>query len=397
MTSAGAGDARPSVLYVATVSVTIRGFLAPFARHLRADGWRVEAAANGTAVLTGMTDAFDRVHELPLSRSVRDPAAILRGYRAIRRVVREADADIVHVHTPIASFITRWVVSRMPAASRPAVIYTAHGFHFRAGGNPIGNTLFRTIERLAGRWTDRLVVINDEDDDAARRYRIVPGDRLVRMPGIGVDTTWYAPSTVSPEAVTAARANLGIPTDAPAFVVIGELSTNKRQADAIDALAAMRHRQARLILLGDGSLRGRLTRRARDRGVAERVLFAGVVEDVRPYILGSTALVINSAREGLARSVMEALALEVPVAASRARGNAELVGDDGFVLPIGDVASLAGVLDWFIEHPTERRLMGQRGRMRMTERYDVGIVMGLHDSLYADVLGVRVARRSSGS
>ena len=396
MTSARTGSSQPSVLYIATVSVTVRGFLAPIARHLRAIGWRVEAAANGTAALTQMTDAFDRVHELPLSRSVRDPLAMLHGYQSISQVIREANADIVHVHTPIASFITRLAVRRMPARRRPAVIYTAHGFHFYAGGHPIGNAVFRTIEQLAGRWTDRLVVINDEDDDAARRYRIVPRGRLVRMQGIGVDTAWYAPAAVAPDMVSAARADLGIPTHAPVFVVIGELSSNKRQAVAIDALAAMRHGEARLVLLGDGTLRERLTSRAVDRGVAERVLFAGVVEDVRPFIQGSTALVINSAREGLARSVMEALSLEVPVAASRARGNAELVADDGFVLPIGDVESLARALDWFIEHPTERRLMGQRGRVRMVKRYDLGIVIALHDELYADVLAERVSRRPSG-
>ncbi|MCI0582981.1 MAG: glycosyltransferase family 1 protein, partial [Chloroflexi bacterium] len=63
---------RPSLLIVATVSGTIAAFLAPYAAHFRALGWRVDAAASGAASDPRLLDAFDHVHDLPLSRSVRD-------------------------------------------------------------------------------------------------------------------------------------------------------------------------------------------------------------------------------------------------------------------------------------------------------------------------------------
>jgi glycosyltransferase involved in cell wall biosynthesis len=297
--------------------------------------------------------------------------------------------DLVHVHTPIASFLTRLAVRRMPAARRPKVAYTAHGFHFHKGGQPITNAIFRTAERTAGRWTDRLVVINDEDEAAARRLHIVPPGKLVRMPGIGLDTGWYAPASISPEVVAAERARLELPAAGPAFLVIGELNANKRQADAIAALAVTEHQDAQLVFLGAGRERLPLEELARERGLSDRVHFGGLVEDVRPTLLGAISLITTSKREGLSRSVMEALALEIPVVASSARGNAELVGEDGFVVETGDAQALAGAMDWLVEHPAEAREFGRRGRQRMVERYDLSQLIARHEALYAGMLAER--------
>ena len=194
-----------SLLVVATVAPTIRQFLVPYAIHLRKLGWRVDAAANGAKGEPVLEEAFDTLYELPLSRSILDVRGMLRGYRAVAAILDEARPDLVHVHTPIAAFVTRLAVRRMPAARRPRVAYTAHGFHFYKGGSPVTNATFVTAERIAGRWTDRLVVMNDEDESGARRHRIVAPRHLIHMPGIGLDTSYYARSALAPGALDEAR------------------------------------------------------------------------------------------------------------------------------------------------------------------------------------------------
>jgi glycosyltransferase involved in cell wall biosynthesis len=378
-----------SLLFVATIATTIRQFLSPYAIYFRARGWRVDAAANGAGMDPELRAVFDHAYELPLSRSIADPEAIIRSTRAIARLVGETRPDIVHVHTPIASFVTRLALRSIPRARRPAVAYTAHGFHFHDHGHFATNTLFLAAERIAGRWTDRLVVINDEDEEAARRHRIVPRSNLVRMAGIGLDTKWFSPHSIQPAAAAAARARLGIRPTAPLFAVVGELNGNKRPADSIDALASMRRSDAQLVLLGDGPVRAALEKLVGRRRLTGRVLFPGWVRDVRPVIVGATALATTSKREGLSRSVMEALALSVPVVASTARGNRELVGDSGFIVEIGDVHGLADAMDWLIEHPEERQAMGRRGRQRVVERYDLQHLIRVHEALYVDMLAER--------
>jgi glycosyltransferase involved in cell wall biosynthesis len=383
---------RVTLLIVATKAHTIRHFLLPYAAHFRSLGWRVEAAASGATGDWSLDESFDRVFELPLSRSLLDAGRLARGMRVLSEVL-ESRPDIVHVHTPIAAFLTRAAVRRMPAHHRPAVAYTAHGFHFHAGGNPLTNALFLTAERVAGRWTDRLIVINDEDEAAARRHRLVPPSRLVHMPGIGVDTRVFSRSSIAPADILAARERFGIPPDAPLFIVVAELSRRKRVGDAIAALALTRDRRAHLLLAGPGSERAHLEKLAADLRLRQRVHFAGFLQDVRSSLATATALILSSSREGLARSIMEALALEVPVIASTARGNRELLaGDSGIVFDTGDVHALAAAMDWMIEHPDERQAMGQRGRQRMVEQYDLHQLVQLHEALYREMLGERPPR-----
>ena len=210
------------------------------------------------------------------------------------------------------------------------------------------------------------------------------------MPGIGLDTATYSRSRLDPEEILGARQAFGLPRDAPYFVVVAELSQRKRNADAIEALSRMSHREAALILLGQGPEREHLEDLARERGVGDRVRFGGFVEDVRPIVAGAAALLLASDREGLARAIMEALALEVPVIASTARGNAELVEpESGVLVPTGDVIGFAAAMDRMLDRPRDRERMGAHGRARMVARYDIEHLLLLHERMYAGMLAER--------
>ena len=377
------------MLIVCTIAPTVRGFLLPYAEHYRRLGWDVEAAANGATTDPVLLATFDRVHELPLSRSILDVGGIARSLAAMSKVL-EAGFDLVHVHTPIAAFVTRAAARRMPRATRPAVVYTAHGFHFHGQGGALTNTIFLTAEKVSGRWTDRLIVINQEDHDAALRHRIVPARRLVLMPGIGVDTDKYSRARLSPDAIADARSGIGISPGTPLFVDVAEFTRRKRPLEMIRAMSRMRHAEAHLVMLGEGPVRPEAEELVTSLGLNDRVHMLGFVPDVRPVVAAAVALVLPSDREGLPRSIMEALSMEVPVIASDARGNPELVlPDAGLIFPVGDVDALAAAMDSLIDRPDEARMMGQSGRARMVDQYDLPILIEQHAHLYEEVLAER--------
>lgn len=382
----GQRDPTPSVLYVATVAGTVRHFLRPYAIHFRSMDWRVDAAANQADSDPTLIEAFDHVYGWPLSRSLLDIPGIVQASRAMSRLLAAGRYDIVHVHTPIAGFVTRIAVRRMPRESRPAVVYTAHGFHFHVGGRPLTNLFFRTAERVAGRWTNSLIVINKEDESAAERAKIVPRAHLYRLPGIGIDLDWYSRASVAPGDVEAALDQVGAPPGWPLIVSIGELNTNKRPWDVVAALAAMRHTHAMLVLAGDGPDRLRVMAAIEEARVGDRVRVVGRIDDVRPLLAAASILVLASGREGLPRSIMEALAMEVPVVASNARGNAELVADSGAIVPIGDPLALANAIDSILDRPDQARAMGHSGRARMLATYDLRILLDRHEAIYRQVL-----------
>src|SRR5204862_4631581 len=122
----------------------------------------------------------------------------------------------------------RFALRRLLKQGRPKVIYTAHGFHFHEGGGWLENNLFLGAERLAGRWTDCLTVVNTDDEAMAKRYRVVPPRKLVYIPGPGIDRNLFSPAAVPADAVAAIRDELRLEPEQPVFVQVADFSPRKR-------------------------------------------------------------------------------------------------------------------------------------------------------------------------
>ena len=384
-------NVRPQrrLLIASTVARTIGAFLLPYADYFRSTGWRVDALANGINNCDECSPHFDEVHGIQWSRSPFNLRAIWAAIRKIRVLCESGEYDLVHVHTPVAAFVTRLALSGCNFR-RPSVIYTAHGFHFHSRRAAWKNRIFQSLERLGGKWTDYLVTINREDYEAALRLRLVPQERMMLMPGIGIDLSRYNPDCAAADRIGALRRSLGIERDDVVFLAIAEMNRNKRHVDIVRAFAAMQNPDAHLVLIGDGPLSENIRLLASKLGVISRVRFCGRQEDVRPYILASRATILASFREGLPRSSMESLACGIPVIGSNIRGIRDLLSDGGGVLfEPGNVAELARQMDWFAGHPAEASLMGNRGRQAMA-KYDISGLIQLHERLYATaVLGSR--------
>ena len=104
----------PKILHVATIAGTLGLFLSPIARQLRERGFEVDAAAAGIQNNQRCLEAFNRCHDVPFSRSFRSTANITSARHAIQKVATENEYDLVHVHTPIASFVTRYALRNRP-------------------------------------------------------------------------------------------------------------------------------------------------------------------------------------------------------------------------------------------------------------------------------------------
>lgn len=376
---------------VTTVPLTLTGFLLPFAEHFRGRGFRVDAMARGIGQSLECLAGFDRVWEADWSRNSLDPRNLGPARRRVREVIAAGAYDLVHVHTPVAAFVTRLALRGSGPAAGPRVIYTAHGFHFYRGGPRLRGAAFRALEALAARWTDYLVVINREDAAAARR--LLPPERVRYMPGIGVDLRRYAPEAVSDCDVARVRAELGLRVSERLFLMVAEFIPRKRHRDALAAFDRLGRTDAHLAFAGRGPLEEAMKQRVAELGLARRVHFLGFRDDIPALMRASVAVLLSSEQEGLPRSAMEALSLGVPVVGTRIRGTTELLeAGCGSLVPVGDVAALAAALGWMLDQPERARQMGQWGRERMTE-YSLDKVIGLHEDLYAEALRGREATR----
>jgi len=344
--------------------------------------------SNGVTEVDACVASFDAVHEIGWTRKPTDLANLTSAPEQLRRLVRQGDYDLVHVHDPIAAFVTRLALRRLRPHGGPRVVYTAHGFHFYRGAPPAQAVVFRALERIASNWTDRLVVINQEDLASARTFPLAKRGGVVYMPGIGVDMLKYDPAAVGPAEIERVRRELGVKNGQPLFTMVAEFNPGKRHRDAVQALAESGIPGSILALAGIGPLIGEVEAQAQTLGVANRVKLLGYRNDIPALIMASAAVLLPSEREGLPRSLMEAAALERPVIATRIRGVSELVtSETGFLHDVGDVAALAGAMRTVATDPTMAREMGRRGRQAV-RKFGLDNILSLHDELYSELLAV---------
>lgn len=376
----------PGLLMVTTVPDTLEGFLLPFAEHFRRQGFRVDAMARGVSSRPACVRAFDQVWEMDWSRNPFSPANLFGGPQRVRKIVASQRYDLVHVHTPVAAFVTRFALRGLRAAGRTRVIYTAHGFHFYKGCPSLRAAAFRTLEKLAGNWTDYLVVINREDQEAAERSRLVAQGRVRFMPGIGVDTDLYHPDAISAGDITRVRSELNLTPQDRLFVMVAEFIPRKRHRDALQAFARLNRPDALLALAGSGPCVEEMRQLADKLGISARVRFLGFRKDIPTLIRAAACLLLPSEQEGLPRSILECLSLGVPAIGCRIRGVADLLeGGSGLLVPVGDVERLADALRQMLDHPDEARTMGERGR-RLACDHDLRKIIRMHEALYEEAL-----------
>ena len=371
----------PKLLIVSTVPGALEGFLLPFVEYFKTQNWQVEGMAREISSNQACVAAFDRVWDVEWSRNPLAIQNLVVATSRIQEVVIQGDYDLVHVHTPVAAFVTRYALKNLPK-KRSQLIYTAHGFHFYHGGNPIKNSIFLGLEKLAGAWTDYLITINRQDEAQAHKHRLLPSDRIYYTPGIGVDINYYHPDRVTAEDVVAIKEQLGLSSTDTLLLCVAEFTPNKRHQDQIKALKQTARSDIHLAFAGDGDTDARLRQLTTQLDLTRQVHFLGFRSDIPALIKASNATLLTSAREGLPRSVMEALCLETPVIGTKARGTQDLLSDDcGLLVDVGDIAALAQSMIQIADYPEQAIAMGKRGRTKIAH-YDIKHIIQSYDNIY---------------
>ena len=342
----------------------------PHLEGARAAGFTVDVACNITRHGDDVRAHADALFDLPFRRSPISPSN-LAALNQLTALLRERRYDIVHAHTPSGGIIGRIAATRAGIGVR---VYTAHGFHFHKHGHPLSNLIYRTIETVAGhRWSDGVIVINQEDYDTALAQKVVSADRLFLTHGVGVSVDQFSPERVSAAERAALRAELGVDENTVVLTFVGEMIPRKRHADALRAFTSLHrtHPNTILALAGDGKLLDQTQELARTLGIAASVRFLGFRRDIPVLLAATDIFVFPSAQEGLPCSIQEAMCLEIPVVCSAVRGNVDMVeASCGRLAPLGDTEAMANALREVIEMgPEARREMGKAGRAKMAREY----------------------------
>lgn len=350
------------VLIVTHVSGFVPQFEMNNVRYLQNKGCQVHYAANFNAVSYGHDN--DRLkgtgvicHHIPF---VRSPfrAQNLSIYKKLKRLVDQEEFQLIHCHTPMGGVMAR-LAAKSARKKGTRVIYTAHGFHFFRGASWPNWLFYYPVERLLSRLTDVQITINEEDYERARHFH---AGRVVRIPGVGVDTARLSSKTV--EDRKQLRCSLGARPEDVVLLSVGECIPRKNHEIILQALQQLPKTRILYLICGQGELKERLESRAKELKVDGQVRFLGYREDVARIYEAADIFVFPSLQEGLSVALMEAMGKGLPAVASRIRGNTDLIqeGQGGFLVEPKDVGGFAAKIRDLIKSPDLRTQMGQYNR-----------------------------------
>lgn len=314
------------------------------------------------------------------ARHLRDLAAFVR----LRRFLRGEAIDLVHTHLTYADIWGRLAAwsTRRPAISTLHVPYYFYHWQPRLRD--------RVIERLArflrAHVGGPVIAVSDFLRHALVR-RGLPPDRILTLHN-GIELNLFeVPGDSSPKE---RRAELGLPADAPVVVMLAVAREGKGH-DAL--LAAMpivvgRRPDVRFLFVGGGPLEPALRERVREMGLTENAVFTGMRHD-RPKMLSvADVFTLPSQNDSFPTTVMEAMAMRLPVVGLQSGGVPEMVVDGvtGLLVPPDRPEALASALLELLENLDRARAMGERGRVRVEAEFDARIWCRRLVQLYEETL-----------
>ena len=369
-----------NVLFVTTVIRTIEAFLIPHIQYFISKGYKVGIATNTeNKNLDHLERMGVNIHHVPFSRTLINKGN-LTSYKMLKSIIK--DYHILHLHTPIASFL-----SRMASSKDHVVIYSVHGFHFNENGMWVTNILYKMAEKIAGLKTQKLIVTNKDDLSSAKK--IVPEKKIHYVPGVGLDTRIYDANHFSAEEKLQTKINLGVDPNKKIITHIAEFNHNKRQIDLVNACEILKEKMENFTILfvGNGENFDVVQRNIRERKLDGYIKCLGFRTDI-PNILSITDVgLLISVREGLPRSIMEMMAMKIPMIATNIRGNRDLIvnEENGYLIPIKDPQEIAEKCFLLLTDEALSKKIGENGRRKIEQQFSIDHVINEMELIYQEL------------
>lgn len=291
----------------------------------------------------------------------------------LARITSTYGPDVVHLHTSRAHFLGAW---SSWISSPPVTIVTRRMSH-----PPKRPALTRF---LYTRMVGRVVAISSGVKEALLSAGI-PGERIEVIHS-GIDFDRFDPNRDG----SASREALGLPGDWKIVGIVASLVPVKGHKWLFSAMEEVLRRfpGTCLLVVGDGPIRTELESAAARTSLAGHVVFTGRSDQVPELLAAMDVLILPSLAEGLGVSILEGMAMGLPVVGTDVGGIPESIRDgvNGFLIPPGDASAIAERLIWLFDNPGPAERMGQAGRALVEQKFTSSIMARRNEDLYVRLL-----------
>ncbi len=288
------------------------------------------------------------------------------------------DLDLLHVHYAIPHSVSAFLAKEMLKPKRLPVITTLHGTDITLVGN---DRSYLPITRLSIEKSDGVTAVSESLRELTRR------EFELEVP-IAVIPNFVNCDVFQPSQDETLRGKYSLPGE-KILVHISNFRPVKRVNDVIEIFdRVQRQIPARLLMVGDGPERSNAEWLAHNKALEDRAIFLGKQDSIAELLSVSDLLLLPSENESFGLVALEAMACQVPVIASRVGGLPEVVRDgrDGFLVPPGDVATMASRAVELLTDPRRHQTMGRNARDFAMEKFCSTKIIPLYEEYYRQVI-----------
>lgn len=389
------------ILQICAIDVTFDAFLKPLIHTATQKGYLVHNACSDTGKFVELRKQGLHMIEIPIERKI-SPWANIKSVIKLYTLMKKEKYDIVHVHTPIAAVLGR-IAARL--AGVPSVVYTAHGFYFHEGMSKFKYALFFSLEKfLAALFTDWLLLVSKEDYRLCAKHKFKNKERILHICD-GVDIYHkFNPKAVDGGVCQKIKKELAIGDKDIVLTFIGRLVREKGIFELLEAFGKLKENRpgAKLLVVGDILVSERdqqsyklIIKKLEDR----QIIWTGFRKDIPELLAVTDIFILPSYREGLPRTIIEAMAMGKPIIATNIRGCNEEVDNNknGFLIAAGSSMELFERMALLYDDCRKREIFGRCSRQIAEERFDEAKVVKKQLELFDKLCSLRGWRHFEAS
>jgi len=358
------------ILIVCNYDFTFNKYMIPLANKLMESGHNVGVICDGNKInyeeITGGIIDFHHI-EVPRNISI---FGFISAIIEIKKIIKEYQYDIVNSNNRNTSFLTRFALMTMPF-NKVKNVYTARGMYFHDSQRLIPGLITYWIEVFLLFFTDMVMSQSQEDCDRMRKNPLVASSKLNVIHN-GINTKRFLKENVDSPNI-----------ELSGFVIctIGRIAKEKGLMDLLEAFSifASQNQNTTLLIIGGvlhkehDYLLDDFMDYADKLNIKDKIYVTGLVDNVEDYLSLSDIYVHPSYREGVPRSVLEAMSMERVVIATKIRGAKEIIedGNNGFLYTKGNVKELSKKLEEVFSMPEDiKQVVTRRARERVLNQYN---------------------------
>ena len=294
------------------------------------------------------------------------PGRDWRSYKRLCELLRELTPDVMHSHSSKAGILARRAAARVGGMK---IVHTVHGLPFHPFQNIVVNHLYKALERRVARQTDAILCVADAMAQQALAAGVGEPEQYATVYS-GMEV---APFLTRPPEADALRDSLGLRKGDLLVTQVSRLAELKGHEFIVRAARGIEDERVHFCFVGDGRWRAKIEGWIRAAGLEKRFHLTGLLPPERmPDVMHASDIVVHaSLREGLARTIPQAMLAGKPVISFDVDGASEVVDDHtGILLPPRDVDGLQLAIETLALNPPLRHQLGQTAQSRCRERFD---------------------------